>query len=114
MSHIQLDAEAPSADLEKLHWARRMVLTSVDYSQDSYLWSYLTIGLNMQSLHHILPGVSYSQLTSMYPKYRAICAKHGIKLLERRNLAHAFWTHLETLWELSKTHSFAQVSRKLA
>lgn len=33
VSHIQMDAEAPSADLEKLHWARRMALTSVDYSQ---------------------------------------------------------------------------------
>ncbi|KAG2449529.1 hypothetical protein HYH02_005671 [Chlamydomonas schloesseri] len=114
VSHIQMDAEAPSADLEKLHWARRMALTSVDYSQESTLWAYLTIGLNMQSLHHIVPGVSYSQLTRMYPAYRAICAKHGIKLLERRNLAHAFWTHLQTLWVLSKTHSFVEVARKLA
>ncbi|GLC48375.1 hypothetical protein PLESTB_000089300 [Pleodorina starrii] len=114
VSHIQLDAEAPSADLEKLHWARRMALTSVDYSQSSYLVSYLTIGLNMQSLHHIIPGVSYSQLTSMYPKYRAICEKHGIQLLERRNLWHALYTHLQTLWMLSKTHTFAQAARKLA
>ncbi|PNH06950.1 putative Delta(5) fatty acid desaturase C [Tetrabaena socialis] len=81
--------------------------------QESYLWSYLTIGLNMQSLHHIVPGVSYSQLTSMYPKYRAICAKHGIRLLERRSLAHALATHVQTLWVLSKKHSFAEVSRKL-
>ncbi|GIL83331.1 hypothetical protein Vretimale_11317 [Volvox reticuliferus] len=113
VSHIQLEAEAPSPELEQLHWARRMALTSVDYSQDSYLWSYLTIGLNMQSLHHIIPGVSYTQLTAMYPKYRAICAKHGIKLLERRNLWHALCTHLHTLWVLSKTHTFAEAARKL-
>ncbi|KAG2491002.1 hypothetical protein HYH03_010674 [Edaphochlamys debaryana] len=114
ISHIQLDAEAPTADLEKLHWARRMVLTSVDYSQGSRLWTYLTIGLNMQSLHHIIPGVSYSQYVALYPKYRAICEKHGIKLLERRNIAHALATHLQTLWVLSKTQSFTQLSKKLA
>lgn len=84
------------------------------HAQESTLWAYLTIGLNMQSLHHIVPGVSYSQLPRLYPAYRAICEKHGIKLLERRNLAHAFWTHLQTLWVLSKTHSFVEVARKLA
>lgn len=114
VSHIQLDAEGPSADLAKLHWARRMALTSVDYSQGSWLWCYLTIGLNMQSLHHILPGVSYSQLPRLYPEYRRVCAKHGVQLLERRNLWHALCTHVHTLWVLSQTHSYSALAKKLA
>lgn len=113
VSHIQLDAEGPSQDLKALHWARRMALTSVDYSQDSWLWCYLTIGLNMQSLHHILPGVSYSQLPKLYPAYRAVCAKHGVQLLERRSLWHALCTHVQALWVLSQTHSYGELARKL-
>ncbi|CAJ1400674.1 unnamed protein product [Effrenium voratum] len=75
VSHIQ---EACQADrtLQTDDFFKRQALSSLDYSVDSKLWSILSGGVNMQSLHHCLPWVNSCHYTALYPKFREICRQH--------------------------------------
>lgn len=61
-------------------WIKGQALTSLDYSTTSHLWRWLTGGLNTQTVHHLFPGVCSEHYTSLYPKVRAVCAAHGVRL----------------------------------
>ena len=91
VSHIQEEVQ-PEKPNE--NWMRQMVESSLDYSQDSAFWYLMTGGLNMQSIHHCLPAVHTSQLFELYPKFRTICKKHGVKLHE----VPTFWDALTKYW----------------
>jgi fatty acid desaturase len=86
VSHLQEEA-CPDQFTDS--WAQNMLLATVDYSTDSLLWNILTGGLNCQALHHLIPGVSSSRYIELYPKFRKICAKHNIKIMEKKNLYEA-------------------------
>jgi fatty acid desaturase len=97
VSHLQEEAQ-PEKSNE--NWMRQMVENSFDYSQDSAFWSLITGGLNMQSLHHCLPAVDSSQLFELYPKFRSICEKHGVKINEAPTFLDAikkYWSHIYNL-----------------
>ena len=68
------------------HWSEQMVDTSLDYSQDSRFWTFVSGGLNMQSLHHCLPSLSCSRYREFYPIYRKLCEKHKLKIHETKSL----------------------------
>jgi hypothetical protein len=54
----------------------------------------------MQSLHHCLPAVDSSQLFELYPKFRSICEKHGVKINEAPTFLDAikkYWSHIYNL-----------------
>jgi fatty acid desaturase len=76
--------------------------TAVDYSSDSHLWRFLTGGLNVQTLHHVLPGVSNCHYTALYPKYEAVCRKHGVQLAQRRGVLHAARTALAHVHSINR------------
>jgi len=100
ISHIQAEAQAPRLDKGK-HWSHYMVDSSVDYAQDSIFWTVFTGGLNMQSLHHCVPVLSSSRYREFYPKFRALCVKHGLVIHEVPNIWDAvisYWAHI---WKLS-------------
>jgi len=69
ISHVQAPCqEAPTtADFFKIQ-AR----TSLDYGIDSELWRFLTGGLNVQAIHHVLPVVNSCHYTKLYPKFYAL------------------------------------------
>lgn len=82
------------------HWSKQMVDTSIDYSQSSFFWAYVSGGLNMQSLHHCLPHLSASRYTEFYPIFRKVCERHKIKIHETDSLFSAlylYWTHMINL-----------------
>ena len=98
VSHVQEAAQRPQP--RGTHWARAQVASSLDYCQGSPLVTFLTGGLNSQGLHHALPFLSSSRFVDFYPTYRAICARHGVALLETRGLGDSlglFWAHIAAL-----------------
>jgi fatty acid desaturase len=102
VSHVQAEAQAGGGGEGGAfaHWSHQMVATSVDYSQDSPLMAFLSGGLNMQGLHHCLPSVCSAHYVRLYPTYRALAAKHGLRLREAPGLAAAcagYWRHLGRL-----------------
>ena len=99
VSHIQEEVQ-PETPNE--NWMRQMVESSMDYSQDSAFWSLITGGLNVQSLHHCLPAIDSSHYLELYPKFRAICEKHGVKIHEVPTLWEAINKYLSHIQNLSK------------
>jgi fatty acid desaturase (delta-4 desaturase) len=98
VSHVQEAAQAPRAP--GAHWARAQAASSLDYAQGSRLVTFLTGGLNSQGLHHCLPFLSSSRFVDFYPQYRAICARHGVGILETAGLGQSlgmFWGHVAGL-----------------
>lgn len=91
VSHLQEETQ-PKTVSE--NWMRQMVETSMDYSQDSAFWCLMTGGLNMQSIHHCVPAIDSSQLIELYPKFRAICQKHGVNI----NEVPTFWDAIKKYW----------------
>lgn len=83
------------------HWTHQMVDTSLDYSQDSFFWTYVSGGLNMQGLHHCLPSLSSSHYKEFYPVYRKVCKKHKIKIHETDSLYTALMLYLSHMKNLS-------------
>lgn len=108
-----LRALGPPADTPPFSPARsapspapaRQALTSVDYSTGSPFWSFFTGGLNVQSLHHTLPSVNSCHYLSLYPKYKAVCERHGVRLAQRRGLLHAAQTALAHIWTLNRARA---------
>jgi fatty acid desaturase len=94
VSHIQEEVQPETVNE---NWMRQMVEHSMDYSQDSKLWFFLTGGLNLQSIHHCIPALDSSQLFELYPKFREICKKHGVKINEVPTFLEAvkkYWYHM--------------------
>ena len=88
ISHIQNDAQ----ELKDDDFFKAQVESSVDYSSTSYVVSFLTGGLNTQSIHHVFPGVASCHYTKLFPKFRQICKKHDVRLNERTSFGHALFT----------------------
>jgi len=82
-------------------WAKRQVNSAIAFQPESYLWLFLSGGLNMQSLHHVLPGVASCHYRDMWPGFRAVCEKHGVHLKETSNVFHFFRGFLSWVHELS-------------
>ena len=76
VSHIQEGCQR-NETLDEPDPFKRQAQTSLDYSPTSRLTGFLTGGLNLQSIHHLLPSVSCVHYPAMYPKFLAICEKHG-------------------------------------
>ncbi|KAG8464161.1 hypothetical protein KFE25_003224 [Diacronema lutheri] len=100
VSHVQPEAQRAHVDDES-DFFKRQALTSVDYNGGSRLWGALTGGLNVQSLHHTLPHISSCHYASIYPKFKAICERHDVALVERTSLLHAAQTALRYIWMLN-------------
>jgi fatty acid desaturase len=100
ISHIQASAQKPRLE-NSAHWSHIMVDSSVDYAQDSLAWTVFTGGLNMQSLHHCVPVLSSSRYREFYPKFRALCVKHGRVINEVPNIWNAITSYWLHIWNLS-------------
>jgi len=82
-------------------WAKRQVNSAIAFQPESYLWLFISGGLNMQSLHHVIPGVASCHLRDMWPGYRVVCEKHGVPLKESSNVFDFFRGFLSWVHELS-------------
>merc|ERR1712136_273282 len=87
---------------DEISWAKRQVMTAVSFKPESYLWLFLSGGLNMQGLHHVVPGIGSSHLIDMWPEFRKVCRKHGVPLKESPNVGEFFCGFLNWIGDLSK------------
>lgn len=99
-AHLQEQCMSPLEEADK-SWGKRQVLTSLNFSPDSFFWSLASGGLNMQALHHILPTISSSHLMDMYPRFKEVCAKHNVGLKESDDIFSFFKGFYDWIKELS-------------
>lgn len=99
INHINDEAQQETDKIHS-HWSHHMVATSLDYCQDSHFIHFITGGLNMQGLHHCVPGLSASRYKEFYPIYRKLCEKHNLKIIEASSFSSAlasYWGHITKL-----------------
>lgn len=83
-------------------WAKRQAATSVNFCPSSSFWSFVTGGLNFQSLHHVVPGIGGSHFPDLYPEYKKLCEKHGVPLKESKDIMSFFQGFLRWIQELAR------------
>lgn len=89
-SHVQEECQpAGTGDLAQSCWWARQAETSLDYSVASPFWTVVTAGLNSQSLHHLAPNICHCHFPRIYPRFAEICAQHGVRLNQRRDILSA-------------------------
>merc|ERR1712232_1215222 len=91
VSHLQQECFLDEKKRDELSFAKRQVLSSMDFAADSFWWGHISGGLNTQAIHHCFPSVSAMHLREMYPKFRVICKKHGVQLKEASSLWSFVW-----------------------
>jgi len=88
VSHIQEGCQTDEA-LDSGDFFKTQAQTSMDYSEDSKFWNFMSGGLNVQALHHCLPWVSCCHYTDLYPKFLETCKRHGVQPQSAPNLLAA-------------------------
>jgi len=63
-------------------WAKRQARTSVNFGAKSQFWNLCSGGLNLQSIHHVVPIIGSCHLVELYPRFKKVCAKHNVSLHE--------------------------------
>jgi fatty acid desaturase len=72
-------------------WGRCQALSAVNYRPESAFWMIATGGLNLQSVHHLLPFVYCWRLRKIWPILRErLLQEHGIILPEMPTLWDAY------------------------
>ena len=100
ISHVQADCQRPQ-DTTFDDFFKRQARTALDYGRSSHLCRFLTGGLNLQSIHHVLPGINSCHYTDLYPKYFDICKRHGCDPPQRHTILHALKDHLSHVASLA-------------
>jgi fatty acid desaturase len=98
VSHIQGQCQVP---LHERSWAKRQVLSSMNYCVKSDYWNILSAGLNHQSIHHIVPTLSKSHFTHVWDAFMMICAKHNVDVPVLPTYTDALRSFLHHVYDLN-------------
>uniref|UniRef100_A0A7S1T8A7 Cytochrome b5 heme-binding domain-containing protein n=1 Tax=Compsopogon caeruleus TaxID=31354 RepID=A0A7S1T8A7_9RHOD len=113
VSHVSDEAEflASSADKggeKPIHtlisdeWAISQVKTSLDYSHNDPVATYLSGALNYQVAHHLLPTVSQHYYPEITPIIMRICAKWNVEYKALPNYTAALCAHVRHLEKMGR------------
>lgn len=91
ISHVSDEREWPTKPNQD--WAELQVLTSCDYAQDSYIWTYLSGYLNYQVTHHLFPSIAPHHYPKIMPIVVETCKEFNVP-----------YTEYKSFWECCKRH----------
>eukprot|EP01063_Lacrimia_lanifica_P004252 TRINITY_DN12374_c0_g2_i1.p1 TRINITY_DN12374_c0_g2~~TRINITY_DN12374_c0_g2_i1.p1 ORF type:complete len:474 (+),score=182.84 TRINITY_DN12374_c0_g2_i1:48-1469(+) len=103
VSHISTLADYPfgaadrKQDVCEDEWAVSQIKTSVDYSHDSPMMTWMCGALNYQTVHHLFPGISQYHYPAIAPVLQEVAKEHGIKWNYLPSFASAFGEHVNYL-----------------
>jgi fatty acid desaturase len=93
LNHItQENVEKFSSD-----WYEHQIITSHTFAPDSLFWFIVTGGLNLQSEHHVFPGVNQWHLRKLQPVVEQCCKDHGVPYHKSDTAWIAFKKHISHL-----------------
>eukprot|EP00636_Phaeomonas_parva_P003541 CAMPEP_0118862098 /NCGR_PEP_ID=MMETSP1163-20130328/7412_1 /TAXON_ID=124430 /ORGANISM="Phaeomonas parva, Strain CCMP2877" /LENGTH=503 /DNA_ID=CAMNT_0006795965 /DNA_START=145 /DNA_END=1653 /DNA_ORIENTATION=- len=107
VSHVQEETQTNEI-VNEPDFFKRQAMTSMDYSAPSNFARFWTGGLNMQSIHHVCPGLNSSHYTDIYPAFHALCVKHGCAPAKADNIVHALYKHLKYVYRLGANYKFPE------
>jgi len=71
-------SSTPRSSIIKDSWAAAQVETSNNFASCSFLWHFLSNGLNHQIEHHLFPGLNHGHLHRIAPTVRDTCIEYGV------------------------------------
>ena len=106
VSHVSSKCDFPcgitKTDKLEDEWAISQVRSSIDYSHDKPLTTFLTGALNYQVTHHLFPTVSQYHYPAISRIIRDICKEYNIEYKVLPNFTSAFSAHMKHLYQLSR------------
>jgi fatty acid desaturase len=78
-------------------WATHQVENALDYAVESRFWLHVSVGLNLQVIHHLFPQVAWCHYTELCPIVREVCAEFNIKYNTKASFLEALSSHFRYL-----------------
>jgi len=101
ISHVQAECQRPDPTKDFFqHQAR----TSLDYGCTSEFWRFATGGLNVQSIHHVMPVVNSCHYARLYPEFYALCEKYDCAPATEPHILSAGYRHLKHVYDLGELY----------
>merc|ERR1712013_128919 len=97
VSHIQSNAFCSVDEVQSESWIEHQIRSSVDYSVASTFWNFMSVGLNSQTVHHLLPAVHPCHFVALQPVLDDFCADYGIERRVHTNIFNIFKAHIAHL-----------------
>jgi hypothetical protein len=85
-------------------WAVHQIGHALDYATDSRLWLHLSVGLNLQVVHHLFPQIGWGHHMALSPLVAEVCAEYGITYTTRPTFWSAMSSHLSHLTDVNSDH----------
>ena len=67
-------------------------------------WRFATGGLNVQSIHHVMPVVNSCHYAKLYPEFYALCEKYDCAPATEPNILTAGYRHLKHVYDLGELY----------
>lgn len=90
VSHLD---EASLKNSDRNYW-KHQTMTTIDYSNESTFWNWISIGLNAQTIHHLFPTIHSCHYPAVFPIIRDVCKRHNVNYQIKDNYWHAFQDYL--------------------
>jgi len=91
LQHNSLDANYPQ------EWAVHQVENALDYAVESRFWLHISLGLNLQVVHHLFPQVAWCHYTDLSPIVRDVCSEFGVNYNTKTSFWEALASHFSYL-----------------
>ena len=105
MAHVVEEADFPAPNPTSWQmdtpWAIHQLETTVDFSRDSRVLSWLIGGLNFQIEHHLFPRISHVHYPAVARVVEATCREYGITYRTHRSFAAGIASHYRWLRRLA-------------
>lgn len=103
LSHIQEVATPPMVYPDAINFVSQQLATTLDYSHGSISVTLLSIWLNHQAAHHLLPGISHyhfadKRFIAAFDEWRAA---HGLPFHYEKSFPKVIGSHLSWIAKLS-------------
>lgn len=99
ISHINEECFHPIISRD---WAVHQIQTSLDWGVYHPFWKYLSIALNLQTIHHLFPQVDSSHHMQLRPIIQRLAKKYNIKLNYAPTLWDALVVHFKHIYAINR------------
>lgn len=93
------EVEVPSQVRE---WAIQQVEHTVDYAVSSTFWLHISVGLNLQAVHHLFPQIGWGHYTELAPIIHDVCAQFNVKYTTKPSFWEACASHYRYLVDINE------------
>jgi fatty acid desaturase len=91
----------------KREWAVHQVITASDYAIHSQLWFTLSVGLNLQVIHHLFPSVDASHYADLIPIVQKTCEEYKVPYTVFPSYAAILGKYIDYVASLNKDDNHA-------